>query len=72
MVCTSNEVKNVQRPLPIEKKKGSDLLKDELGGKIITEFVALRPNVYPYLDDYGNDHKEAKGTNQCVIKQKLI
>ena len=48
------------------------LFKDELGGKIITEFVAPRPKAYSYLDDYGNDHKKAKGTKKCVIKQKTM
>ena len=43
-----------------------------MGGKIITEFVALRPKAYTYLDDYGNDHKKAKGKKKCVIKQKLM
>ena len=43
-----------------------------MGGKIITEFVALRPKAYSYLDDYGNDHKKAKGTKKCIIKQKLM
>ena len=70
---TSNYDKNDKRPLPIGKnKKVPDLFKDELGGKIITEFVALRPKAYAYLDDYGNDHKKAKGTKKCVIKQKLM
>ena len=41
-------------------------------GKIITEFVALRPKSYAYLDDYGNDHKKAKGTKKFVIKQKFM
>ena len=48
------------------------LLKDELGGKIITEAVALRPKKYGYLTDDGSDHKKAKGTKKCVIKQKLM
>ena len=43
-----------------------------MGGKIITEFVALRPKAHSYLDDYGNNHKKAKGTKKCVIKQKLM
>ena len=43
-----------------------------MGGKIITEFVALRPKAYAYLDDDGNDYKKAKGTKKCVIKRKLI
>ena len=51
---TSNYDKNDKRPLPIRKnKKVSGLFKDELEGKIITEFVALRPKSYAYLD-YGN------------------
>ena len=41
---TSNYDKNDKRPLPIGKnKKVPGLFKDELGGKIITEVVALRP-----------------------------
>ena len=46
-------------------------MKDELGGKIMTEFVALRPKSYSYLiDDSGSD-KEAKGTKKCAIKRRL-
>ena len=43
-----------------------------MGGTIITEFVALRPKTYSYLDDNCNEHKKAKGTKQCVIKQKIM
>ena len=71
---TSNYDKNDKRPLPIGKnKKVPGLFKDELGGNIITEFVALRPKAYAYLDDYGNNHKKAKGTTKkCVMKQKRM
>ena len=70
---TSNYDKNDKRPIPIGKnKKVSGLFKDELGGKIITEVVALRPKVYAYLDDDGNEHKKSKGSKRCVIKQKLM
>ena len=65
--------KNDKRPFPIGKnKKVSGLFKDELGGKIITEVVALRPKTYTYLMNDGNDHKKAKGTKKCVIKQKVM
>ena len=54
----------VDKPLPTGKnKKVIGLMKDELGGKIITEFVTLRPKTYLYLTD-----DEAKGTKKCVIK----
>ena len=37
------------RPLPIGKnKRVIDLMKDELGGKIMTDFVALRAKIYVY------------------------
>ena len=59
---TSNYNKKDKIPLPIGKnKKVPGLFKDELGGKIITEFVTLRSKTYSYLDDNCNEHKKAKG-----------
>ena len=46
-------------------------MKGELGGKIMTEFVALRPKIYSYLMDDGNTDKKAKRTKKCVIKRIL-
>ena len=43
-----------------------------MGGKIITEFVALRPKAHSFLDDYGHDHKKPKDTEKSVMKQKLM
>ena len=62
----------VNRPLPTGKnKKVIGLIKDELGGKIITEFVTLRPKTYSYLTDDGKEDKKAKGTKNCVIKRMI-
>ena len=50
-----------------ENKKVIGLMKDELGGKIMTEFVGLRPKTYAYLID-DSEVKKAKGAKQCVIE----
>ena len=47
------------------------LMKDELGGKIMTEFAALRPKIYSFLIDDGKNDKKAKGIKKCVIKNYL-
>ena len=46
-------------------------MKDELGGKIMVEFAALRPKTYSYLRDDNDENKKAKGTKKCVVKRKL-
>ena len=62
----------VNRPLPKGKnKKIIGLMKDELGGKIITEFVTLRPKTYSYLTDDGKEDKKAKGTKKCIMKKMI-
>ena len=38
----------------------------------MTEVFALRPKTYAYLMHDGSNHKEAKGTKKCVIKQKFM
>ena len=70
---TSNYDKNDKRPLPIGKnKKIPGLFKDELGGKIIIEAVAIRPKTYAYLTDDCIEHKKAKGTKKCIIKRESM
>ena len=46
-------------------------MKDDLGGKIMTEFIALRPKTYSYLMDDTHVTKKAKGTKKCVMKRVL-
>ena len=81
---TSNydENKTGERLLPIGmNNKVYGLFKDELGGKIMKEFCALRPRTYAYLIDYYDDddydknkiiNKKSKGTKTCVIKRELM
>ena len=60
---TSNYDENDKRPLPIGKnKKVIGLFKDELGGKIMKEFCALRAKTYTYLMDDDSEKEKAKGT----------
>ena len=61
-----------RRPLPTGKnKKVIGLMKYELGGKIITEFVTLRPKTYSFLTNDGKEDKKAKGTKKCMIKKMI-
>ena len=55
-----------------KNKKIIGLMKDELGGTIMTEFIGLRPNCYSYLTDDGKIDKKAKGTKKCVIKWLIM
>ena len=70
---TSSYDGNDKIPLPIGmNKRVPGLFKDELGGKIIAEVVALRPKTWAYLMDDGNVKKKAKRTINCVIKLRLM
>ena len=60
------------RPLPIGlNKKVIGLMKDELGGKIMTDFMALRPKLYSYKKLDGSEDKKCKGIKKCVVKKTL-
>ena len=52
-------------------KKEIRFFKDELGRKIMKEFLAFRPKTYSYLIDQESKHKKAKGTKECVINRRL-
>ena len=71
MVFISNYNENDKRPLPIGKnKKVVGLFKDELGGKIIKEFVALRAKAYAYLMEYGSEHKKSQRNKNVCNKMR--
>ena len=59
------------QPLPVGlNKKVIGLMKDELGSKIMREFVSLRPKMYSYK--VGNSEpKKCKGIKKCVVKKTI-
>ena len=46
-------------------------MKDELGGKIMTKFVALKPKLYSYKKLDGSEDKKCKGIKKCIVKKTL-
>ena len=60
------------QPLPIGlNKKVIRLMKNKLGGAIMTEFVALRPKLYSYKNLDGSEDKKCKGIKKCIVKKTL-
>ena len=41
-------------------KKVIGLMKDEMGGEMIEEFMALRPKLYSYRKSDGNEDRNAR------------
>ena len=52
-------------------KKVIDVMNDELGGKIITEFVALRPKTYSYDKNVKKLKEQKKYLRLRIIKAYL-
>ena len=62
---------NPDRPLPMGlNKKVIGLMKDELGGDIMAEFVTLRPKMYAYKTGSA-ESKKCKGIKKCVVKKTI-
>ena len=57
-------------PIVKENKKKIGLMKDECGGKIVTEWVALRPKLYSFLTEDGEKQK-AKGLTKSMKNKSL-
>ena len=62
-IINGNVIPLRERCLKEKLKNVIGLMRDELGGKMMTKFVGL-------IDD-GSEDKKAKGTERCVIKRKL-
>ena len=57
-------------PIVKENKKKIGLMKDECNGKIVTEWVALRPKLYSFLTENGEKQK-AKGLTKSMKNKSL-
>jgi len=59
--------------IPVGKnKKVVGMMKDETCGKIITEFVGLRPKLYKVDEDAGpTEVKKCKGTKKNAVKKRI-
>ena len=50
-------------------KKVIGKFKDELGGKVLTEFIGIRPKMYSYVGE--DSGKRAKGVKKSVLKNTI-
>ena len=51
-------------------KKVIGLMKDELGGEIMTEFVTLRPKIYAFKTGSAKS-KKCKGIKKCIVQKTI-
>ena len=59
------------RPLPVGKnKKVIGLMKDELGGSTMKEFITLRPKMYACKVG-SSESKKCKGIKKCVVMKTI-
>ena len=47
------------------------LMKDEVGGKIMTEIFGLRPKSYAHRKFDSKEDKKCKGIKKCIVKETL-
>ena len=52
-----------------QNKKVTGKFKDELGGKVMTEFIGIRPKMYSFVGEESG--KRAKGVKKSVLKQTI-
>ena len=72
MSFTLNFDVNDNRPLPTGKtKKVLGKFKDELGGKIMSGFCALKAKTYAFKLDNNSEVKKAKGTKKRTVKNHI-
>ena len=66
---TSGYVPDCLLPIGLNKKV-IGLMKNELGGKIMKEFITLRPKMYSYKVS-NSESKKYKGIKKCIVKKTI-
>ena len=66
---TSGYLPNRLLPIGLNRKV-IGLMKDELGGEIMEEFVTLRPKMYSYRTSE-NESKKCKGIKKCFFRKTI-
>ena len=63
---------NDNRPLTIGKNKNViGKFKDELGGKVMSDFCVHEAKIYAFKLDNDNEVKKANGTKKCTVKNHI-
>ena len=69
---TSDYPENHPSGIPTgENKKVLGMMKDEVAGKIIKEFVGLRSKLYSFVMDDGRETKKCKGIKKQVVESSI-
>ena len=69
---TSDYPENHPSGIPTgENKKVLGMMKDEVAGKIIKEFVKLRSKLYSFVMDDGGETKKCKGIKKQVVESSI-
>ena len=69
---TSDYPENHPSGIPTgENKKVLGMMKDEVAGKIIKEFVGLRAKLYSFIMDDGGEIKKCKGIKKQVVESSI-
>ncbi|KAE9530026.1 hypothetical protein AGLY_011488 [Aphis glycines] len=70
-IYVGSAILDVSKTFIENHKNQPGYFKDEMGGKILKEFVSLRPKLYAYKIVNNDEVKKAKGVKKYVINQHI-
>ena len=54
----------------VKNKRVLGKMKDEVAGRVIAEFIGLRPKMYSILESKGTEHRRARGCKESCCKKR--